>query len=227
MAVKLTAKQLIHRAHLMWDRYYEKPTKLNLKRFGEHLERMKESAAKSVKAERARGLRAYNREVKAHGWAPAKKKRTTATRRRRKNPADVISMSQFRARNRPFDFAESYEDLEGHDIRIYKGVVNGRVWEVRVEEAPTYKALTFAPRPKKSERRGTIPMFWIFTALAANKGHFPKSFSDEDLLEMALEEVRKFDEEGADVYSLSERKRQVFRQMNPGSKPRVRRRSRR
>lgn len=85
MAAKLTAKQLIHRAQLLWDRYYARPTKTNLLRFGEHLEVMKSSTAKSVKAERARGLRAYKREMRESGWAPKKKVRKKGAARRR-NP---------------------------------------------------------------------------------------------------------------------------------------------
>ena len=58
------SQNLIKRCQKLWDAYCEKPTKKNLRAVLEHLEKMKESSAKSVKSERARCLRVANKEAK-------------------------------------------------------------------------------------------------------------------------------------------------------------------
>jgi hypothetical protein len=67
-------KRLIEQSRRHWERYDEKPLKRNLFAFGAHLERMKASGSARVKAERARALRAFRREMKLHGWKMPKQK---------------------------------------------------------------------------------------------------------------------------------------------------------
>lgn len=59
------ASDLIKEARRLWDAYFEKPTKKNLKVFGQHLEVMQRSAAKSVKKELSKAKRAFNLEWKS------------------------------------------------------------------------------------------------------------------------------------------------------------------
>jgi len=61
------AKTLISKCQKTWDHYCERPSKKRLKEVFDHLEVMKESSAKTVKEERARCLRAANKEAKRLG----------------------------------------------------------------------------------------------------------------------------------------------------------------
>jgi len=58
------AKTLISKCQKAWDHYCERPSKKRIKEVFDHLEVMKESSAKTVKDERARCLRAANKEAK-------------------------------------------------------------------------------------------------------------------------------------------------------------------
>ena len=58
------AKTLISKCRKTWDHYCAKPSKKRLEEVFDHLETMKESSAKTVKEERARCLRAANKEAK-------------------------------------------------------------------------------------------------------------------------------------------------------------------
>jgi len=58
------AKTLIAKCQKNWDHYCERPSKKRLKEVFDHLEVMKESSAKTVNEERARCLRAANKEAK-------------------------------------------------------------------------------------------------------------------------------------------------------------------
>lgn len=69
---KMSAARLIARCQRLWTAYYNRPTKARLLAFGRHLERMKDSRSVKVKAERTKGLRAYNAEFKAQGWQKPK-----------------------------------------------------------------------------------------------------------------------------------------------------------
>ena len=55
---------LINRCHKLWDVYCTKQTKKALKDIFAHLEKMKASTSEKVKKERARCLRAANKEAK-------------------------------------------------------------------------------------------------------------------------------------------------------------------
>lgn len=59
-----SAKSLISKCQKLWDSYCERPSKKRLREVLEHLEKMKSSSAKTVKEERARCLRAANKEAK-------------------------------------------------------------------------------------------------------------------------------------------------------------------
>lgn len=59
-----SAKTLISKCQKLWDHYCKRPSKKRLQEVLDHLEKMKGSSAKSVKEERARCLRAANKEAK-------------------------------------------------------------------------------------------------------------------------------------------------------------------
>jgi hypothetical protein len=80
--------QLVARCRRLWEAYDKKPLKRNLVAVTDHLERMKASKSIRVKNERARALRAVNREWKLHGWKRPGSTRKKAKRRRRRNPDD-------------------------------------------------------------------------------------------------------------------------------------------
>ena len=58
------ASSLINRCQKLWDEYCDKPTKKRLRAVLEHLDKMKTSTSKTVKAERSQCLRVANREAK-------------------------------------------------------------------------------------------------------------------------------------------------------------------
>jgi len=61
------AATLVKKCQKLWESYCERPSKTRLKPIFEHLELMKQSKAKSCKEERARCLRAANKEAKRLG----------------------------------------------------------------------------------------------------------------------------------------------------------------
>jgi len=61
------AATLVKKCRKLWESYCERPSKTRLKTVFEHLELMKQSKAKSCKEERARCLRAANKEAKRLG----------------------------------------------------------------------------------------------------------------------------------------------------------------
>jgi hypothetical protein len=78
-----SAPALIKRCQRLWTTYCNRPTKANLLKVKAHLDKMAQSDAKTVKAERRKCLRVFNAEWKDKGYkAPAKKKAS-----RRKNPS--------------------------------------------------------------------------------------------------------------------------------------------
>jgi carbonic anhydrase/acetyltransferase-like protein (isoleucine patch superfamily) len=86
------AKSLIDHCRRLWDAYYERPLKKNLVAMDRHLSVMKESRSVRVRSERARALRAVNKEWKLRGWKrpkakkSAKKKAPKKKAKRRENP---------------------------------------------------------------------------------------------------------------------------------------------
>lgn len=61
---RITESELINQCRQLWERYYKKPTKGNLESVFDHIETMKSSKSENVKKERARCLRAANKEAK-------------------------------------------------------------------------------------------------------------------------------------------------------------------
>jgi hypothetical protein len=100
-----SAAAMIKRCQTLWTAYCNRPTKANLLKVQAHLDKMAQSDAKTVKAERRRCLRVFNAEWKSKGYkAPAKKKaakrkttkrkaRKKAPRRRRKNPTALAEFA--------------------------------------------------------------------------------------------------------------------------------------
>jgi len=149
-------KNLVERSQRLWDAYYERPTKKNLLAFAKHLTKMAPTRSSRVKSERARGLRAFNREWKAAGYkgstplqASAKKASTPRRRerhsngsaravsakprksKRRKNPIEDLEVIEERA-----DFVRYRGKSRGFTYEIYHDVDHG-YFEYAVTEGPT------------------------------------------------------------------------------------------
>jgi len=80
-----TAKQLIDRCRNLYQTYFKKPTKTNLKKLSDFLDEMKQSTADSVKNERKRAMSFVRRESKYFSKKqrnPKKKKKSKKERKR-------------------------------------------------------------------------------------------------------------------------------------------------